>query len=295
MRYAVAAVVVGAFGAAFGIAFRLALHHGLQLLTGTTDVLAAFAAMYTAELRQRGIPWRGTVSERLARAVSARDILTGDPPKVAAEAPLADALALLSQPGVRVVYIPGKPLRAIDLHEAKRVLRGEIQQAAAASSVAHEVASVRPEDTLLDLSEKLWATEWGEVPVVENGRLTGVVTRRALLGAMDREILHRDVLLTRVVSFDGRTESGAFLELPKGRRAEEITAPAWLVGRPLDRFALHERFGVLVVALRLARTGRPEDPAEGAVVARGDRMLVVGSVEATRDFRAGRTGSRTDS
>lgn len=256
-----------------------------------TAVAAVFSrtlrpeSIYTAELRQRGIPWRGTVSERLARAVSARDILTADPPQVAPTAPIAEALALLALPGVRVVYVPGKPLRAIDLHQAKRALRGEIHGAAEAASVAHEVATVRPEDTLLDLSEKLWTTEWGEVPVCEGGRLTGVVTRRALLGAMDREILHRDVLLTRVVSFDGQTESGAFLELPKGRRAEEIPAPLWLTGLPLDRFALHERFGVLVVALRAGRTGVTEDPAQDAVVSRGDRLLVIGTPEGIARLR----------
>ncbi|HUJ27057.1 MAG TPA: hypothetical protein VLW85_13620, partial [Myxococcales bacterium] len=44
-RYGIAVLVVGVMGAAFGIAFRLALHHGTQLLLGTPDVLQGFAAL----------------------------------------------------------------------------------------------------------------------------------------------------------------------------------------------------------------------------------------------------------
>ena len=45
VSYASAAVAVGALGAAFAIAFRLALHHGLRLVVGNADVLQGFTAM----------------------------------------------------------------------------------------------------------------------------------------------------------------------------------------------------------------------------------------------------------
>src|SRR5918912_613698 len=44
-RYGIAVVLVGVLGAAFAIAFRLLLHHGLQLIVGSGNVLEAFAAL----------------------------------------------------------------------------------------------------------------------------------------------------------------------------------------------------------------------------------------------------------
>src|SRR3954463_14587412 len=44
-RYSAAVVAVGVLGAAFAIAFRLLLHHGLRLLLGTGNVLEGFGAL----------------------------------------------------------------------------------------------------------------------------------------------------------------------------------------------------------------------------------------------------------
>jgi CIC family chloride channel protein len=244
-------------------------------------------SVYTAELRNTGIPWRGSVTERLARAVAARDILTMDPPRVDANAPIGDALAILLQPNVRVVYVEGDPLRVIDLHEAKRLWGGPPAPAEMrACDVAHVVETVRPEETLLDLSEKLWSADWGEIPVVDGKRLVGVVTRRALLGAFDREVLHRDVLLTRVVRFEGESAAHDYLELPRGQRVEEVATPEWLAGRPLDDTDVRARFGVVVLGVRRPASGLLEEPCPGRAISALDRLLVVGPPEGIERFRS---------
>src|SRR4051812_12476643 len=48
-RYGLAVLAVGVLGAAFAVAFRLLLHHGLSLILGTGNVLEGFAAL----------PWTG--------------------------------------------------------------------------------------------------------------------------------------------------------------------------------------------------------------------------------------------
>jgi CBS domain-containing protein len=124
--------------------------------------------------------------------------------------------------------------------------------------VAHPVETARPEETLLDVGEKLWANDWGEIPVADHGpppRLMGIVTRRTLLGAMDREILQRDVLLTRVVRFEGESEGGEYLELPPGHRVEEIVVPAAWIGKPVDIGEVLARFGVNIVAVTRRESG----------------------------------------
>ena len=248
-------------------------------------------SVYTEELRTRGIPWRGSLTERLAHAVTARDILTMDPPQVGADAPPQAALDLLAQPNVRVVYTREPQPRAIDLHEAKRFWSAGERPPATCGEIAHPIAAVRPDETLLDLSEKLWATDWGEVPVVDPGppaRLVGVVTRRTLLGALDREILQRDVLLTRVVRFEGGAEGEDFLELPEGWRVEEIALPPDLIGAPLAPGSLRERFGVLAIAVRSFESGAVRELPSPWTPRADDRLIVAGTPERIDGVRRAR-------
>jgi CIC family chloride channel protein len=277
------------------LAFELSGDYSLviPLLAGTSIAALVSSRMradsvYTEELRRRGIPWRGSLTERLAHAVSARDILVMDPPSVGADQPLSLALEHLAAPNARVVYVPGAPLRAIDLNDAKRLWQSPGRDRLRAGDVAHPVPVVAPQESLLDVGEKLWTTDWGELPVCDEGRLLGVVTRRALLGALDAEVLRRDVLLTRVVRFEAGREAEDFFELPEDRRIEEIAAPRTLVGAPLRTAHVRERFGVVMVAVRKAGASRVEELRPGYVPQREDRFVVLGSpacIDALRDAR----------
>jgi CIC family chloride channel protein len=275
------------------LAFELSGDYSLvvPLIAGTS--IAALVSrrirpdsVYTAELRRRGIPWRGSLTERLAHAVIARDILVMDAPSIAADAPLSAALDQLSAPNVRVVYVPGPPLRALDLNDAKRLWRTPDRDRLRAGDLAHAVPVVAPKESLLEVGEKLWTTDWGELPVCEEGRLLGVVTRRALLGALDAEVLRRDVLLTRVVRFEGGREAEDFFELPEDRRIEEIAVPRALLGAPLRTAHVRERFGVVLLAVRKAGAARVEEIPPGYVPERGDRFIVLAApagIEALRE------------
>jgi len=68
-----------------------------------------------------------------------------------------------------------------------------------------------------------------------------VVTRRALVAAFDRELLQRDLLYTRVVSFEGSHEAADYLELPRGHRVEIIAPPTAALGAPVDVAAVRAR------------------------------------------------------
>lgn len=259
-------------------------------------------SIYTEELERRGIPWRGNLTERLARAVHARDILQMDPPRVRASAPIDEALAQLEQSRTRAVYVVGDDgsARAIDLHAAKAIwaarARGESTPSVSAGDVARPVPIAAPGDSLLELSEKLWDVDWGEVPVVEPGppqRFLGIVTRRDLLGAFDREVLQRDVLVTRVVWFDGQREAADYLELPRGQRVELVAPPPWLVGRGVDIGEVHRRCGITVLGVRTSDRGAPAslvEPSTERALATEDRLLVKGPPEAIAGFRGSEPG-----
>ena len=157
------------------LAFELSGDYSLVIpLLAATAISALLSrrlredSVYTEELRRRGIPWRGSLTQRLAHAVAARDILTMDPPQVDASASLEEALAKLSEPDVRVVYVPGTPLRALDLNDLKRLWPKErLPNATARRQRPRSLGRVAPGFAAPDLAQKLWTAPWGELPVVE--------------------------------------------------------------------------------------------------------------------------------
>jgi uncharacterized protein (DUF302 family) len=125
------------------------------------------------------------------------------------------------------------------------------------------------------------------MPVVDERTPTvirGVVSRRAVLGALDRELLQRDLLYTRVTAFEGDQESADYLELPRGQRIEVIAPPPEWLERPLDPSGVRAGQGINVIAVRRENTAgaaRAEwVDANGVVLGALDRLLVIGTPEA---------------
>ncbi len=148
-----------------------------------------------------------------------------------------------------------------------------------------------PDDTLLDLNEKLWDTDWGEIPVVDPatpGRGVGVGTRRALHGAVGPGLLQRHRRRTRGAGPEGSVGASDYLELPRGHRVEVVAVPAWPAGRTLDLSAVRQPFRVTAVAVRRGEPGAIAwlDPDDAGVLRVDDRLAVVGAPAHIERFRA---------
>jgi len=258
------------------------------------------SSIYTAELERRGIPWEGTVAERLARTAHARDLMEVAPPTTDASTPLEVALGRLAEGRGRLLYVvDAGPLRAISLTTAKQLWAetmrgGALPPGATAGDHAVAVATVEPDDTLLEVGEKLWTVDWGELPVVdplEPGRLLGVVTRRGLLGAFDRELIGRDLLTTRVLAPGADGDQVGYLELPDGHRVAIVPTPAALVGRPPDPAALRADLGVILIAVQRPGGGdagvRWHDADTPIALGPDDRLMVIATAAELARLDAG--------
>jgi CIC family chloride channel protein len=288
------------------LGFELAGDYGVVLPLFVATVLATLVArrlqpdsIYTAELRRRGIPWERNLEQRIASVVRARDILEMDPYTIDAGAPLGAALDILARSRARVVFVTGGPLvGAIDLHRAATAWNdgaAGAERQRPCGAVALPVPTASLDDSLLDLSEKLFEVDWGELPVVDAARpprVLGFVSRRTLLAAFDRELLQRDRLYTRVAWHEGQTELADYLELPRGQRVEIVAAPRAAVGRAVDfgRLRAHQRVNVL--AVRHQARGEPATWLDAAAVPdpvrAEDRWMVIGAPEDIDRLRAGR-------
>jgi len=162
-----------------------------------------------------------------------------------------------------------------------------------AEDLLSEIPFVTPTEPLTSVNEKLWFRDLGQLPVVEtaeNRRFLGVVTRRDLLGAFDREVLRHNRLVARVEMFrEGGSEMDYF-ELPEKHRLVQVDVPPAIEGRTVAESGLRNRYGVSVLAVkRLTREGleRRFVPGPADRLQHGDVLIVLGTDEALARLKTG--------
>jgi CIC family chloride channel protein len=282
--------------------FELTQNYGIVLPLMLTSVMAYWTArtirrtsIYTEELRRRGMRWEGTAQERLMRSLTVRDIMHPDVPLYPADLPLEGIVDVFHESRAIQIYIGDMERRLlgiVELHAVKRVL-GEQSDAYGALVIAAdlvtEIPVVTPDDSLVEVNEKLWFRDLGQLPVVdddEERHFLGVVTRRDVLGAFDREVLRRNALLAKVRAVEGAGFD--YFELPAHERMSKLPVPPGMIGKPLRESGLRERYGISVMAIqRVDATGQETRvaPRADTVLRRGDMLVVMGAAAAVEKLK----------
>ena len=255
-------------------------------------------SVYTRELRRRGIAWEGTLEQKIVLAMKARDLMRTDVPLLRPETPFQEVVRLFTTTRTPTLYVGddgGNLAGVIELHAVKNILAvQELSNLLIAQDLSEPARSVPADATLATVNEKLWFIDTGEVAVVEDGpgsRFLGVVTRRDLLGFLDREILRRNLLLGEVHWRDGLEKGVDYLELPEGYRLQAVRVPPPLVGKSLAEAEIRPRYGLNVIAVQKTASDGKENryaPQPEYVLRGGDQLIVVGAnadVEAFEKLR----------
>jgi CIC family chloride channel protein len=285
-----ATVLIAELTGNYVVVLPLLLSNGLAaMLTRKID------SVYTHELRKRGITWEGTLEQKIVMSRKARDIMKTDAPVLRPETPFEEVVRLFTTtraPCLYVVDANGSLTGLIELHAVKGILAAdELSSVLIAQDLTEPARSVQADASLATVNEKLWFIDTGEIAVVENGpgsRYLGVVTRRDLLGFLDREILRRNLLLSEVRWRDGLEKGIDYLELPEGYRLEAIPVPQLLVGMTMAQAQLRSRHGLNVIAVMRTEpngTERRFQPASTYTLLAGDRLVAVGSTEDLETFQ----------
>jgi len=285
------------------IIFELTGDYKIMLPLMTSSVLATLLAtrlapgsIYTLKLLRRGVDLRGGQDVRVLRHVPVREQMRTDVVTVEPHTPL---MPLVST----VVDHPGSSVFVVD---AERRLLGVItapqMRAILANAAAFEplliardvmqetgVPTVRPDDSLADVMQFL-SNYRGEVPVVQDGRLVGVVWPEDVIKRYHAELSRRDL----AASMASAMRSGPRLErLPAaaGLSVAEVAVPPQFVGRSLGELDVRKRYGVTVLLIR--RPGDRAEPADGVapdaryVFRPDDVILIMGSDSAIRRLTTG--------
>ena len=216
--------------------FELTQNTAVLLPMMVVSVLAVLAAkalerdsMYVESLRSAGIVWEKTPEATAASSLKVADIMRRDVRLLSDTLPLAEVLDAFLNTRSLTHYVgdaEGRLRGAVDIHDVKEML-AERDLATAVTTAADlfaEVPFVTPEEPLTSVNDKLWFRDLGQLPVVDSAegrRFLGVVTRRDLLGAFDREILQRDRLVARfrATGASGRVD---YFDLPEKHRLAEV-------------------------------------------------------------------------
>ena len=141
-----------------------------------------------------------TVKAILAR--KGTDVVTADP-----NASLADAVKLLSTHRIGAVVATGADRRIVGILSERDIVRALAERGAAAldepvsGAMTRKVSTCHERETVSSIMERMTAGKFRHVPVVDQGRLTGMVSIgdvvKHRLGEMERDsAAMRDYILT---------------------------------------------------------------------------------------------------
>ncbi len=285
--------------------FELTQNTEVLLPMMVVSVIAALSArifekdsIYISSLRSAGIVWESTPEATVISTLRVSDIMRTDVKLIPRQTPLSDIVKTFLTTRNLYLYVgneEGKLLGVVDLHDIKETIPDkELGGLVIAEDLVTEIPCVTPSESLTSVNEKLWFRDLGHLPVVdspETRRFLGIVTRRDLLGAIDREVLQRSRLVARVRAFSEEEGQGEmdYFELPEKHRMIELDTPAGLAGRTVSESGIRTRFGVSVLAVkRRSREGLerrfvpgPDDRFES-----GDVLIVLGTEEAIQRLRS---------
>ncbi len=284
--------------------FELTQNTAVLLPMMAVSVLAVLSAralqkdsMYVQSLRSAGIVWEKTPEATALSSLKVADVMREDVKLVPRNMPLPEIVNAFLHTRSLYLYVgddEGRLLGVVDLHDIKESLpERNLSSLVIAEDLLSEIPFVTPAEPLTSVNEKLWFRDLGQLPVVEtaeNRRFLGVVTRRDLLGAFDREVLRHNRLVARVEMFrEGGSEMGYF-ELPEKHRLVQVDVPPVIEGKTVAESGLRTRYGVSVLAVkRLTREGleRRFVPGPGDRLQHGDVLIVLGTDDAVARLKSG--------
>lgn len=282
--------------------FEMSLDYDIILPLMLSCILSSIVArqfhrdsIYTEKLRKKGIRFDLTSEESAMRGIHVEDILRRDVPFIPGNKHLNDVLAHFLKSRTNLLYVideHGKLIGSIDLHDLMEFFNEkDLYSFVIAQDVATPVKFAFPEQALIDVMDTLYLTDEDQVPVVDNDKdqkFLGVITRRDIIGAYNREVLKKKILTTKFVTRKKEKEGIDYVEMPAGYKLGKIAVPEELENKTLGEVNFRTRYHFQVLALvRNADDGKSQrmiaDPQ--LKLNRGDEMIVIGKEEDFERFR----------
>jgi CIC family chloride channel protein len=273
------------------LTFELSQEYGMILPLGVCAGVSALMArrlkknsIYSERLARKGLDLDAAIEETALQAIRVEDVVWRNPPTVPPGMPARSVMEIFLQSRRHLLHVVGEDgtyyglIAVQDIYPAAE--DRNLDDLVVAMDLARPMPAVTPESPVPEIMEKFWFQEYGELPVLRGTRpqkFAGVVTRRDILGAFDREILRRRSLTARYKL--GLQPAGANLPLVGDFALEEVPVPSSMQGKTLAEIALPRTFSLTAVALK---HGPPDAQVETIPppldheFEPGDRLILMG-------------------
>jgi CIC family chloride channel protein len=254
------------------------------------------ASIYTRKLLRRGIDIHRGRALNVLQHVPVREVMRQD---IVTASPDDGLLSLISKfidyPGssIFVTDEEGRLDGIITADQIRPVMKDPAALEALVIAedlyVGGEHPSVRPDDSLAEVMKFLESYR-GEVPVLENARLAGVIWPGDVIERYNTEVFMRDMAGSMAQTM--RPESGVQrIRSAGGTIVAELPVPRPFVGHSIADLDVRQRHGVSVLMVKHAGGDGQESltpsPAGSYVFAEGDVMLVLGPESEIRRLEMG--------
>jgi len=127
----------------------------------------------------------GVLSEHVKPSVTVGKIMSRDPQLLSPDTSVKDAALLMQRTGFEgyPVIENGKVIGLLKRRAVDRAIAHNLNLKAASLMDAGEV-TISPEASLSTLQARMTDSDWGQIPVVDDGQVVGIVTRTDLLKTM---------------------------------------------------------------------------------------------------------------
>ncbi|MBU0926460.1 MAG: CBS domain-containing protein [Spirochaetes bacterium] len=188
---------------------RLSVDEILRSFGGGGHRQAASATVKTEEGRAFAERTLSYLEAMLEPAATARDIMTEIVDSVDQESSLLDAsifLESVSHTGAPVCDSEGRLVGFLTLRDIMKGRKGGQMHVPVRTYMTKSVVTAGPDTTVRDIDELLFEKDVGHLPIVEDGRIVGMVTRGDLL-AFKRNDRRRKAELLGGLGIDGPGEA----------------------------------------------------------------------------------------
>jgi CIC family chloride channel protein len=254
------------------------------------------SSIYTLKLLRRGIDIYKGRAVNVLEPVSVGEVLRRDAVTVLPEDHLASVVSkLIDHPGTTLFVTDEDGILegVITADQIRPVMTDastlDALLIAQDVMVGGEFPSVSPSESLAHVMRQLGMYR-GEIPVLENGRLIGVIWPKDVIERYNTEIFKRDMAHSMASTVSQETRAGVVPAVQNAVFAE-VTVPSQFVGKTIRELNIRQTFGVSVLMIKqLSPDGLERlhaTPQADYAFREGDVMLVMGPNEALWHLRTG--------
>ncbi len=253
-------------------------------------------SIYTIKLLRRGIDIRKGSALNVLQHVTVQEQMRSDFASVSAGDGLLPLVSKFLDHQGNTLFVLDEESCLLGLISANEI-RPVMADASALDSlvIAQDVMvegdfpTLSPTDSLAQVM-KLLGGYRGEIPVIEDERVVGVIWPEDVIQRYNTEIFKRDMAhsMASTVSGDNKIES---LPSTQNTVLAEVPAPAHFAGKTIRELDIRQQFGVSVVMIKQPTADGNERldvaPAADYVFAAGDLMLVMGPTDELEYLKRG--------